>query len=98
VPPSAWDDHFEALGEYLESVRIAVAVGRLAAIPPRLSSRPSGPLPEVYDEALRTAVAAIERMIGLAEAQRDDVARRRRGIHRRDRPTTTPSRLIDYTL
>jgi hypothetical protein len=98
VPSSVWDDYFEVLAEYLESVRIAVAIGRLAAVPPRLACRPSGPLPEEYRARLQSATAAIDSMIGAAERQRDDVIGRLRSIRRRDRPTISRSRLIDCEL
>ena len=97
MPSSAWDDYFEALEEYLESVRIAIAVGRVATVPARLVSRPSGSLPPGYDSRQKAAVQALETLIATAEAQRDDVADRLRSIRRRDRPANR-ARLIDCEL
>jgi hypothetical protein len=98
MPSSAWDDYFAALETYLESVRVATATGRLAPVPARLASRPSGPLPASHAARQLDAVKALNDMIALAEQQRDHVADRLRFLRRRDRPTTRRSRLVDCEL
>ncbi len=98
MPSSAWDDYFSALDTYLESVRVSMATGRLAPVPSRLASRPSGPLPASCAARQLDAVNALRDAIALAESQRDHVADRLRFLRRRARPTSSRSRLVDCEL
>ena len=97
MPSSAWDDYFEALDEYLESVRVAIAVGRSATVPARLASRPSGPVPDEYQAKVQSSTAAVSALIDTAERRRDDVAGRLRVIRRPDRAPRR-SHLLDCEL
>lgn len=97
MPSSAWDDYFEALGEYLHSVPIALAIGRPPIVPARLASRPRGPLPDAHQARLQSCATALDAMIDTAERRREDIARRLRIMRRPDRPTSR-SHLIDCEL
>ena len=82
--PSSWDDYFDVLAEYLQSVGVAVAVGRAAAVPPAWPPAPVDRSPRLTKPSWTRRPALVRSMVEVTERRRDDVARRLRSMRRRD--------------
>jgi hypothetical protein len=99
LPPSAWDDYFDALAAYLESVDAAVAGGRLAEVPARLASRPRGALPAEHQARWASLDRQVQRAILATQRRRDQVLLERRSLRACGRrPAPRSGQRVDLAL